>query len=104
MRFLLIFLCLLFMGLKCGEEPNPPDDDVDASCTTACSNLEELKCPGWNGSPGPDDVVGNDDDLSCEEACEIILEDPSANLFTSCTTSAETCDAVDRCFSDGASS
>jgi hypothetical protein len=64
--------------------------------------MAEMKCPGWEGSPGPDEVFGTEDDIPCVEVCIGIVEaDPTTTLFPLCTAKAESCDEVDECFDGG---
>jgi hypothetical protein len=93
---------VLFLLMGCGGvRPNPiPDSDPD-DCLAACQNLERLKCPGYEGSPGPDEQYGTADDESCELICKSIVKEPGFSVFPSCTAKAQSCDEVDACFAWG---
>ncbi len=79
--------------------PVPPDAGTVDDCDDACDNLAWLSCPGWEGSPGPDEVFGTIDDVSCAEVCRVIVGgDSTATLHQVCTAAAATCEAVDQCF------
>ena len=75
------------------------DTDVDAGggCRGACSNIAELGCDGAEGSPGPDEVYGTEDDVPCAEVCEE-TEGAGVSMETGCVSAADDCDAVDACF------
>ena len=47
----------------------PPDADTETLCRLACDNMERLEVPGWEGSPGVDEVYGTDDDVACSVVC-----------------------------------
>lgn len=78
--------------------PNPYDPPED--CAPACANLEKMKCPGWQGSPGDDGVFGTPDDVSCVDVCVDTMEEPTATLHPKCTAAAESCEAVEECFAN----
>lgn len=96
-----ILLCIasLLCAARC-QGPVVIDTDTDdnpADCVAACDNMEDLDCDGWQGSPGEDEVYGTEDDVSCDEICEMIAEEPTAEIFPGCVAAAETCEAVDEC-------
>lgn len=78
--------------------PVPPDAGTIEDCQDACDNLQRLQCPGWQGSPGPDEIFGTADDMSCVAVCEDIVADPAMTLFQLCTAAANSCDEVEACF------
>lgn len=102
------FAALFFLATACNtipdvvDPPGPPvpDEAGDASdCEAACATLARLQCPGWRGSPGPDEIVGTADDVPCARACRaIVSSDRTVTLQQRCTATATTCEAVDRCF------
>jgi len=86
--------------VACHPQPPPVVDPVGrpGTCDEACTNLERLQCPGWDGSPGPDDAMGTADDVPCTPTCEEIGEiDPSFLAYQGCIADASDCDSADRC-------
>jgi len=84
-------------------EPGPPrvrDAGGADLCQAACDSLARLKCDGWDGSPGKDEVFGTKDDVSCTFVCVDIMDESTANLYTACTAQAESCDEIDDCFDE----
>ena len=81
-------------------EPDAPRDVVSviAQCDLACGRMEELKCEGWQGSPGYDGEYGTGDDVACREVCSTIDVNPESDLNPSCIALATSCKAVDRCY------
>ncbi|MCP4601173.1 MAG: hypothetical protein GY847_11730 [Proteobacteria bacterium] len=78
--------------------PVDPDAGTAEDCDVACANLARLKCPGWEGSPGADERYGTEDDISCVEVCEELLEEPTMTLYPRCTSKASSCEQFDKCF------
>lgn len=82
------------------EPPAPPAPL--RPCEAACTNTARLGCPYWGGTPGPDGVFGNVDDVSCERVCEdfeaVSKELPGVSLHPECVGRARDCDEVDHCF------
>lgn len=108
---LLIGICVVMIMLAisgCGPVfPVPPtpgpvepaDGGTADDCAAACANLARLYCPGWRGSPGPDEIIGTPDDVPCEQACrDIVTADPTVTLFQRCTAQAKSCAEVEACF------
>ena len=109
------FLALVLVGamaVECaaglagcaGAKPVPDngsvDNDADA-CAAACANLERLRCPGWRGSLGKDEIHGTEDDVPCEQVCRDVVEASVAStLHQKCTAAADSCAAVERCFEE----
>lgn len=94
---------LAFMVAACLPKPAPappPQPTEDPStCAGACQNLALLRCPGWDGSPGPDDQMGTADDVPCVQACgDILLSEPTVELYLTCQAGAASCEAAYRCF------
>jgi hypothetical protein len=100
-----LLIYLLVQTLGCKPLPGPARDDeagTPEDCPAACARLEELQCPGWQGSPGQDSETGTPDDISCTEVCTELLEsDITMTLFPVCTANAATCAEIDRCFEGG---
>jgi hypothetical protein len=98
-------LCLLIFGCVPVPVPGPPVDPeggTEDDCPAACANLQDLKCPGWRGSPGPDGVFDTEDDISCVDVCVYTMTvDETMTLFPLCTAQAETCEEVEECFEGG---
>lgn len=81
--------------------PVPEDAGKAEECAAACANLERMQCPGWEGSPGFDEVYGTPDDVSCTAACvEIVESGPTVTLNQRCTAAATSCEQVDACFGE----
>jgi len=79
--------------------PAPSDAGTVDDCAAACANLARMECPGWQGSPGTDEMFGTEDDVSCEVVCRTIVGgDPTATLHQRCTADSKSCDDVERCF------
>jgi len=116
MRFLILlfgFLCGMALAVLffTGCEVVPVDADTDADtgadagdggiegtdCAAACANLERLRCPGADGSPGIDEEYGTPDDVPCEAVC-VDVEAGGVSMHTACTAAAESCSAADGCF------
>jgi hypothetical protein len=106
-------LWLLWAALSCVIPPIPqdPSDEpvtptgphcssvIPECCAAACANLERLSCPGREGSPGPDDVFGTPDDVSCTRTCAGVSAeaDLGVDLNLDCVAVAETCAAAEAC-------
>lgn len=102
----IIALCVTFFIMGCGAIfPVDPVTELDSGtpddCPAACENLKRLQCEGWQGSPGPDEQFGTEDDLSCERVCLGVMSEPTATLFPICTAKAADCEAVELCFQGG---
>ncbi|MCP4674321.1 MAG: hypothetical protein GY854_02145 [Deltaproteobacteria bacterium] len=80
------------------EPPVDPDAGTAEDCDAACANLARLQCPGWEGSSGADEQYGTEDDISCVEVCEELLEEPTMTLYPLCTSKATSCEQVEKCF------
>ena len=96
------FLIAIFI-LGCTINPIPvtpdPIDDKPEACEAACQNLASMKCPGWKGSPGEDEIFGTADDVSCTKTCtEIVNSDPTVTLHQECVAKAGSCLSADQCF------
>lgn len=89
----------------CGPMPGPPiepEGGTKEDCPSACANLQDLRCPGWRGSPGPDGVFDTEDDVSCIDVCIYMMTvDETMTLFPICTAQAADCDEVEECFEGG---
>ena len=97
-RFLLVWFVVAACTPPLPPEP-PPAPERDGSCDAACDNLARLQCHGHEGSPGPDEAYGTDDDMPCAVACrKIILADEHATLYQACVAAADSCESADECF------
>lgn len=76
------------------------DDSTVEDCAPACENLQRLRCPGADGSPGADREFGTTDDRTCKTVCEEIMEEGEKTLYPKCVAAARTCQDVDACFVD----
>ncbi len=95
---LFVWGCGVIKPIPPGPPVSPDAGTVD-DCAAACDNLARMECPGWQGSPGSDEVFGTDDDVSCEVVCRTIVGgDPTATLHQRCTADSKSCDDVERCF------
>lgn len=92
--FAKVILLTVIIALACSGV-GPRD-----TCEGACSNLERLRCGGWDGSPGIDDIWGTEDDIGCVEICDDLNQDPFFEMKMECTTKALTCNQVDDCWSE----
>lgn len=105
----LIALCAVLSGCAALSDvvypPGPPvpqDAGTAGECAAACDNLARMQCPGWQGSPGPDEAYGTVDDVACATACvDIVTSDPTMTLHQRCTAAATSCEGVDACFGEG---
>lgn len=77
--------------------PKNPDN-VFNSCQAACTNMRVMKCDGWQGSPGEDEIFGTEDDVPCYEACTIMEMNPEADLEPDCIAFSESCNEVKKCY------
>lgn len=96
----LSLVCLFLFLFACGgvSPPNPHvpnEDDAAAQCADICVHMAELRCDGWQGNAGPDEVTGTSDDATCELACVDIQT--IVALDARCLTSAPSCQAVNAC-------
>lgn len=66
-------------------------------CERACDNIRNMGCKGAEGSPGPDEEYGNEDDVACEDVCEMIMNEGDFSIEPECVAKAETCEEVDEC-------
>ncbi len=98
----ILFVILVPLALQCAPiEPHPPNDPDAGTvehCPAACENLAYLQCPGWEGSPGADEVYGTEDDVPCLEVCEDFVEFSNMTLYPLCTAKSMSCDDVLECF------
>ena len=96
----IVWLTGACMTPKGPDEPAPSCATTIAECcAAACRNLERLHCPGWQGSPGPDDVADTDDDVPCDRACEYAAgqQDIGVDLKLDCVAAAQSCVEVEAC-------
>ena len=96
MFFLAIALLRWFGGCSWLPIPSDPLWDDPEYCQPACDNLFRLNCPGWQGSPGVDEIFGTTDDIPCVDVC--LNHEMPQRIFPRCTAKAESCEAVERCF------
>lgn len=85
------------------DDPAPScDGSVHECCERACAALARYKCPGYQGSPGADDVYGTPDDVTCEAACEYaaVQTDIGIDLNLGCVAAAQSCTEVEACPSE----
>ena len=107
-RFLYLwFLLLQFFCIGgCTITPFIPTEDTDDwgdagspdDCESACDNLSKLGCEGAEGSPGPDEEFGTEDDVACAEVCRSVMEEGEVTMHPSCVAAATSCDEADACF------
>lgn len=85
-----------------GPSPVEPVDQDPNGCAAACGRLRALGCPAADGSPGRDEVFGTEDDEPCEAVCRgVVGAYNGSTLHQKCTSEAEDCEAVERCFEEG---
>lgn len=81
-----------------------PDESHRSDCARACANMLALHCQGWEGSPGPDEVMGTVDDVPCTQTCtdyEVAaasLGSTAVSLHPKCIAAASSCMAAVGCF------
>lgn len=75
----------------------PIPDTFDTPCERACNNIRYMGCKGAEGSPGPDEDYGNEDDVDCEDVCERIMNEGDFSIEPECVAKAKTCEEVDEC-------
>lgn len=81
--------------------PVPEEAGTEEECAAMCATLERMQCPGWDGSPGPDEVHGTPDDVSCAVACvDIVSSHHTVTLNQRCVAAATDCEQVDACFGE----
>ena len=90
-------LCVLCALCACHLDPLPTDPG--AGCEQAAARIVELQCPGWQGSPGVDDVfgTGDADELPLVDVCRV-TEREGADWKTECVAAALDCAGVEACF------
>lgn len=102
MKKIIIFFVFLFSCGPFNPSPGPPvnpEAGTVEDCGDACNRLEELQCPGWEGSPGTDEEFGTPDDVDCMTVCEDLMENnETLTLYPKCTSEAESCEEVEQCF------
>jgi len=75
--------------------PGPlPKADI---CLMFCDTLGKMGCPGAEGSPGPDERYGTNDDRPCDEVCGAIVATGVYTGNAQCLVQAQTCDIAERC-------
>jgi hypothetical protein len=98
----LITLTLSFLAVMmfngCTPEPDWDDSGTPDDCEAACERIEELGCEGAEGSPGPDEEYGTEDDVPCVEVCRNVMVEGGVSLHPACVAAADNCNAVDACF------
>ena len=73
-----------------------PNAGSISDCQAACNNMATHQCPGWKGYPGEDQIYNTEDDISCEEICEHVTL-AGVGLEQACVSTADSCEAMDRC-------
>jgi len=79
--------------------PTPAPDAASADvCQTFCTREAVLNCPGKTGSPGPNEVLGDSDDVPCVAVCRNVV---ASGLYrarnVTCFNQAGTCARLDSC-------
>lgn len=95
---------LLAIGCSTVTPPVPPGPDYPpieptkpGDCAAACATLRQLECPWAETTPGPDGVLGNADDGTCEAVCADRERMPETTLNPACVSRATSCDEAERC-------
>jgi hypothetical protein len=98
--WLLIEGCVHLDPIPDDPKPDdPPPVATEEDCKAACDNLKQMKCPGWDGTPGKDEIQGTADDVPCWKACiNIMSVGHPADLKLPCTIKATSCEEVESCF------
>jgi len=91
-----IVLVLVFS--RCNLDPVEPSPPVpETSCEAAEMQLDALGCDDLMVVPGPDEVIGTEDDMLWVEYCEIIQESGIVVLNTDCVVDAADCEEAEQC-------
>lgn len=99
-------LAALLVLTACHPTPVPPGPPgpVQPACWAFCEILTTGQCPGYDGSPGQDEVQGTPDDASCVEVCESLLTKGiyrATSATTGCLDRATTCSLAEDCLFGG---
>ena len=85
------------------EPPVEPPDAASPSsssdaCKTFCTRAAVLKCPGRTGSPGPNEILGDSDDVPCQVVCRnVVASGVYKTSGVTCFNQAATCTRLDYC-------
>lgn len=100
---LLLCLCafalMAFLLSRCGPfpPPKPPAPDGPDQCVEACANIQNLKCPFAEPTPGADGQLGTEDDGVCLDVCRNAEQSPGTSLQPECVSKAASCEAAEAC-------
>jgi hypothetical protein len=64
-------VAVVLVACSPAPEPEPPPGPDASYCPAACERFRELGCPEGDDEAGEDGVLGTEDDVSCEEVCEV---------------------------------
>jgi len=86
----------------CVTAPLPPveptyDPATPGACGTFCGRARVLGCSFAAPSPGPDLVLGTDDDSTCERVCATSFSAGLYELDDACLSDSGSCTALDEC-------
>jgi hypothetical protein len=92
-------LALLLLASCRLPAPTPtPEDRASALPVEVCARSKALGCRAGKGGAGPDDVLGTDDDVSCEQVFADLLDaDPTIEPLLRCTAAAQSCAEAEAC-------
>lgn len=84
------------------EPPVEPPDAASPSspnaCKTFCTRAAVLNCPGKTGSPGPNEILGDSDDVPCQVVCRnVVASGVYKTSGITCFNQAATCARLDTC-------
>jgi hypothetical protein len=77
--------------------PGPPAPLPEGVCNAFCYQLERFGCPGAQGSPGHDEVMGTSDDGACVDVCTNYVKTTFSTSDESCLEHATNCGQVETC-------
>lgn len=106
LAFRIVLLASLFWAIVtiahylagCGPLPIRPDDaTIRQGCRAACDNMARLEYPGYEGSPGEDEIHGTADDIACWLVCES-TEMANFPFHARCLAESATGEEMDRCY------
>lgn len=100
MNFYAAAFSILMLASRCGSAPVYPDDpDAPEDCDAACGNMVRLGCEEGDGSPGPDEQFGTEDDVSCVAVCRNAMSGSKGiPVRPICVSKVDACDDVEDCY------
>lgn len=85
-------------GLLPPVPPAPPGPlKAEEACAAFCELQVALKCDDTPDSPGPDELDGTADDVTCTQVCEDTVREGAYTPDRPCLDRAETCETSEVC-------